>query len=498
MDKKGRDILSHAGVYLAARGLPGAIAFLAIPLFSRLLEPAQYGRYALVLAAVGVLNALLFQWLRLSLVRYLPGTAANPTRLKSTLATTATLLVLALGVIAAALCAVPAMRGWRGAIALGWATLAAQATFELCCEYARGALRPWHYMRLQVVRSAAFIVLGLAFVLAGAGWAGPLAGAAVGMALAVALAWRRDWSDARPLIDRDLLRKVGYYGIPLSLTVALTVVISTSDRYLIAALVGEDAAGLYSVAVDFTTQTLTLLMMAVYMAAFPLAVRAWEEGGAPAARERMRSNASLLLALGVPCVVGLTVIAPGIAHTFLGRSFRGAAAGIIPVVALGTFLAGLKAYHFDAAFQFAHRTVSQVWIVLVAAVVNVGLNLLAIPRWGINGAAWASAGAFVIAIGLTIVVGRRHVALPVPPGPALKVLLAAGVMGLLLLPLRAYVNPAAVAGQIAGGAAVYAAVLLACDFMDLRTQLGSKWGPPAWSRDARAVPVAGPVVTEVA
>src|SRR6478672_3577473 len=78
-------LVSHAAIYLVARGLPGLIAFLAIPVFTRLLEPGAYGRYALVLATASVLNALLFQWLRLSLVRYLPAYHNEPAKLKSTL-----------------------------------------------------------------------------------------------------------------------------------------------------------------------------------------------------------------------------------------------------------------------------------------------------------------------------------------------------------------------------------------------------------------------------
>src|SRR6476620_869841 len=85
MQREGKHVLSHAAIYLVARGLPGVIAFLAIPLFSRLLLPADYGRYALVMASVGLLNALLFQWLRLSLVRYLPAFKDDPAPLKSTL-----------------------------------------------------------------------------------------------------------------------------------------------------------------------------------------------------------------------------------------------------------------------------------------------------------------------------------------------------------------------------------------------------------------------------
>jgi O-antigen/teichoic acid export membrane protein len=493
MHREGRHILSHAAIYLAARGLPGVIAFLAIPLFSRMLDPEGYGRYALALGAVNVAHALVFQWLRLSLVRYLPGAGEDRARLKSTLATTCAVLVLGVGILVAAACLLPAARGWRAVMAMAWAVLALQAAFELCCEYARGSLRPWHYMRLQVVRSSAFVVLGAVFVAAGAGWWGPLAGVGGGMLVAVALAWNHDWAGVRPVLDRPLLGRLVRYGVPLSLTVALTVVISTSDRYLIAWLRGEAAAGVYSVAVDFTSQTLTLLMMVIHLAMFPIAVRAWEDGGPQAAGERMRDNAALLLAVGVPCVVGLTVLAPGIAQCFLGREFRRPAADVIPLVALGTFLAGFKAFHFDAAFQFAHRTLSQVWIVLAAAVVNFALNVIAIPRWGLNGAAGASVAAFVVAIGLTIVVGRRHVRLPIDGGAFAAVLAAGVVMGLLLYPVRRHVGPPAVAAQVAGGALVYGAVLLAFDFLGLRTQLLRAWknrlssgAPPAGARLAPA------------
>jgi O-antigen/teichoic acid export membrane protein len=85
MHRDGKNLLSHAAIYLVARGLPGIIAFLAIPLFTRLLDPADYGRYALVLATASLINALLFQWLRLSLLRYLPAYQDRPAVLKSTL-----------------------------------------------------------------------------------------------------------------------------------------------------------------------------------------------------------------------------------------------------------------------------------------------------------------------------------------------------------------------------------------------------------------------------
>ncbi len=480
-------LLSHAGIYLIARGLPGLIAFLAIPAFTRLLDPADYGRYALVLATANLLNALLFQWLRLSLVRYLPTYKDEPAKLKSTMLAANGVLVLAMGLVAGVLYCVPAMGIWHRMILPCWVLMVAQAAFEMCCEYSRSALQPWRYMMMQLLRATASVVLGVGLVLIGMRWAGPLTGLAMGMLLPVAWVYRHDWSDARWTIDPQTLKRIALYGLPLSLTVALTIVISTSDRFLIAGFMGEDAAGLYSVAVDFTSQTLTMLLMAVYMAAFPLAVRAFEHRGREAAQEQMKTNASLLMGIGIPCTIALIVLAPNMAHCLMGPKYRATAAHIIPLVAVGTFLAGMKACHFDTAFQFAHRTIYQVWIVLFAAVLNVGLNLVAIPKLGINGAAMASAIAYLISIGLTAWLGRRHFVLPFPVGSCVQVLLAGAVMGALLYPTRGYRGKVALSAQVIAGAIAYGAVLVSLNFLHLRDLIQRKWQARRGSDEAVAV-----------
>ncbi|MDB5288941.1 MAG: hypothetical protein JWL69_182 [Phycisphaerales bacterium] len=475
--REKKHVLSHAAIYLVARGLPGILSFLTIPLFTRLLQPVDYGRYALVVATVSLLNALLFQWLRLSLVRYLPAYKDDAPRLKSTLATAGGAMILALGVIAAILCVLPHTREWRPLVLPCWVMLAAQATFELCCEYSRAVLKPWRYMGLQVARAAASLVLGGGLILLGAGWWGPLAGVTAGMILAIAWVWRGDWAGVRIILDRAVLAKVCLYGIPISLTVALTVVIATSDRFLIACYMGEGSAGLYSVAVDFTSQTLFLLMMVIQLAVFPMAVRAFEHQGREAAQAQMKTNASLLMAVGVPSVIGLALLAPGISFCFLGSQYRQTAVGIMPLVAFGTFLAAFKAFHFDAAFQFAHRTIHQVWIVLIAAALNVALNLALIPGYGINGSAGASVAAYLFSIVLTVLMGRRYFVLPFPLRDCLRILAAGGAMAMLLYPCRGYHGLLAVAAQVAAGAALYGTVLLALNFMDLRATVLRKIAP---------------------
>jgi len=466
-----RSFLRHTAIYLIARGLPGIFAFLSIPLFSRLLDPATYGKYALAMATVGLINAVFFTWLPLGLVRFIPAQRHAPAALKSTLLSCAVILLALATAAAASIRLVPVWHAWRPVTLACWALLAAQIPYDLFCEYTRAQIMPWRYMGLQLTRSCLATFLGAALIWAGAGWWGGLAGLAIGMMIPMALTYRRDWGDARPHIDRQLLAKVARYAIPLSITYTLAVVISSSDRFLIAWLKGEDAAGLYSVAVDLTNRTLFLIMNVIYMAMYPLAIRAWEDHGRKAAQEQMRHNAALLLAVGVPTVVGMSVLSASVSRCFLGASFRATASGIIPLVALGAFLAAFKAFHWDAAFQFAHQTIHQVWIVLIVATVNIGLNLLFIPRWGINGAACASVIAYVVSIVVTAGVGRRYFAMPMPLRPLRQVLLATAVMTLVLWPLSSYPGAAAFPLLWTLSVAVYVTALIAQNFLDLRTSL---------------------------
>ena len=57
-------MLRNVSLFGFARIGPAAINFFAIALFARLLGPAEYGRYALVVAGVGLALALGFTWLR--------------------------------------------------------------------------------------------------------------------------------------------------------------------------------------------------------------------------------------------------------------------------------------------------------------------------------------------------------------------------------------------------------------------------------------------------
>jgi O-antigen/teichoic acid export membrane protein len=450
-------LIAHSALYLLARGLPGAINFLAIIVFTRLLVPGAYGQYALVMSAVALLNVLFFQWLRLSLARFFPAEIGNPEPLLATVLALFAAIALAIGVTGAALLAVIWDPAWQKLIAITVPLLWAHAWFELNLAMAVTKLNPVRYGWLSGTKAILALVLGALFVTWGYGAYGPLFGLLIALLIMGVIGARGSWPRFDWRLERARVSQIARYGIPLTATLLLGYIVSTSDRFLLAALLDLGAAGQYSAAYDLGSQGLTVLFMVVNLAANPLLIRALEFHGAEAARHQARHNAVLLLTVALPAASGIAILSPDIASVVIGPDFSASAALILPIVALASVLAGLRAYYFDLAFQLGHWTMGQAWIIGVAALINIALNLWWIPVLGIAGAAWATVVAYLCALGLSAVLGRRVFPLPFPWHAAARIVLATAVMltavwlvpgdpGLLRLILRMLAAAAAFAG----------------------------------------------------
>jgi len=333
-------------------------------------------------------------------------------------------------------------------------------------------LKPVRYGALNLMRSVGGLACGGVLAYAGIGARGVLLGTIIGYAapgLGVAV---RDWRGVGgETTDSGVLRDVLRYGVPLTAAYALTFVVTFSDRVLLGWLKGPADVGMYAAAYDLTFQGLMVLMMMVNLSAFPLAVRELEQRGVDAARTQLRHHATLLLAVAAPATAGLALLAPNVARVLLGESYQATAAQLIPWLAFGTFVAGVKSFYFDLSFQLGRATTKQVWISACAAVVNVGLNLWWIPAFGVLGAAWGSLVAFLVGGAFSFLLGRRVFQMPLPFNDWARIAAASLVMALSVLPLRTYRGIGALVGQIAVGACVYTVVALLFNVGEGRTTL---------------------------
>ncbi|HXG45159.1 MAG TPA: lipopolysaccharide biosynthesis protein [Gemmatimonadales bacterium] len=408
-------LVRQVGLYAVANGVPALVNFAGIALLTRLLEPEEYGRYALLVATVAVVNAVGFQWLRSGARRFLAAYHGQREELLPALGAGYAAVFLGIAVVTLAFALWLDERAWLAPSGLALALLLAQTWYELNAEFVLADVNPVRYGAAGLTRAAVFVTLAALLASAGLGASGVLLAAIAGYALPGAGLTLFYWRGLRRLApSRPVLRTLTAYGIPLTASYGLQFVMDFGDRLLLGWLRDPAAVGVYAVAYDLTQQTLNILLIVVNLAAVPLAVQALETGGAAAATARLRQQAVLLALLGIPGAVGFGVLAPEIGATLLGREFSAAAARLVPVIAIGAFCCGFKAFYFDLAFQLAKDTRPLVWIGAVGAALNVGLNLLLIPRHGPLGAAWATAITFGVAVGLSARLGLRRFHLPLP------------------------------------------------------------------------------------
>lgn len=465
-------LLRYTIIYGIGRGIPGIVNFLTIAIYTRLLQPEDYGHYALMVASVGLWNTVLFEWLRLGLLRLFPAHSERPQILLATLlGGFAVIALAAAGATGLAAALIPDTAFVQFMI-LGLALLCAQAWFELNLELVRSQLAAVRYAQITAWRAIVALTSGILFIQAGLGATGALLGMLLALVVSVIPFMREAWRGVRPRqLDQLLLGELVAYGLPLTASLALNFVVSSSDRFLINWLLGPDATGIYAAGYDVVWHSLTLLMMTVNLAGYPIAIRALERDGVTAARAQVRQNFTLLVAIAAPAGIGIAICAPAIGGLVLGAAYRDAAIGLLPWVALGAVIARFKSYYVDLSFHLGRKTIGQVWVMLSAAGVNVVLNLWWIPVFGVHGAIYATIVAYAMAFGLGVRAGRRVFPLPAPPMEALKPLAAAAVMAAALWPYRGEVGLEALIWQTGLAGAVYASALLALDFAGCRRRL---------------------------
>jgi O-antigen/teichoic acid export membrane protein len=462
-----------AMVTTAALGLSSALNFAALFLWVRLLDPQDFGSYALVSATALMLNAVLFEWLRIVAARTLYDPASpskiDPARADAILAVT--LPMIALLLIAGGL--LWAVAGPAAGIQTGWIPLIALFTLSemalaMVNVVSRVRMEAWQFFQSMVVRSALAIALSLVLVLVfDLGALGIIAGTVIAQLLTAAViigrspVWRGLRVGRRSRAGRDSIREVLTLGAPLIISIGLTFGVGIADRYILNATLGTEAVGYYAATADVLQKTLGFIMLAINITAYPALVRAYEDKGEGAARQLLEGNLVMQMALGLPVVIACIVIAPGLANLFLGPTFRDAGAVLLPWIAAGALVRLLATYHLLMIFQLMRRMKLMLVAPLVTLSIIVPGGIYASTKYGLVGMATAALVAHVVSYAVCALIARRLFAFSLFSRDLLKVAGASALLGVALIPTARIHEPLLVLAICAVAGLAYVLVLLA-------------------------------------
>lgn len=417
-------VLRHSFYYLLARGLPGVLSFTALILYTRLLSAEEYGQYALVIAGIGLTQVLVFQWLQLVIARFVPIHREEPAVvLGAVLALFATLSVtiFVLGFSVAFFWPDPY---WKKLIFLATVLCVAQSWIEINLQLASIQIKPVVYGRILGGKNSLALIIGGTLAAIGFATFAPLLGLLTGALGTWFIFGASSWKGIRPHWPApSALNNYITYGLPLAITFALGWIVSSSDRVILSWLMNDAATGVYAAGYDLAQQSLGLLIVIVNTAAYPLVMRALEKQGKPAASQQLGRNGELVMVVAFAGAAGMIALTPYIANVVIGLEFRSEAQKIIPWIAASAAISGVKAFHLDIAFQLALKSKWQAYTTAATAAINIALNFLLIPIFGIVGAASATLLSFSIASILSWWLGRR-----IFPMPAIAPLISRGIL----------------------------------------------------------------------
>jgi O-antigen/teichoic acid export membrane protein len=413
-------LLARVATYAPGSVVPAALTLLTSVIFTRVFSAEAFGVYSLFLAVAVPVKLLATTWLTQSLGKFVPQqtTPAGTARVKDAVAVSVAAIVLVesvLAVAAAALGRVFLGGDRQGFLLAMLAFVVVTSAFDVVSMVFPVEHRARDYVTYKLTDSVVTFGLRLLLVSAAVGMGITLMfwSVVVSNGVLVLVMWRRAGLPApRRLValvrsPAPRWQAVAFlgFGLPMTLWFFSSILLDVGDRYVLGALAGPAPVGVYDANYRLVASTAALLVVPVTITMHPYLMSISGSGDSRRISEVLGTIIDNLLLVGV-LAVGLTaVFHRDIADVLLGEEFR-AGSGIMPVVLAGVFFFNIGTF-VHKPFEIVGRTAPMVAFGVLSALVNLGLNLVLVPRAGIMGAAWATFLSYLLYTVAVGVLGRR-------------------------------------------------------------------------------------------
>lgn len=395
---KTSQLLKEFLIYGLGDLLLRAATIITLPIYTRLLTTADYGMWSYAITAVGLVTGVLALGGDSAYARYFFEVKTLPEKRAITSTWISFLAIWSMVIVLGCL----PWLGWFSAWSFGTSqnsTLFALALLttpltlvnQLCGQVLRNQFQAQLFAGLNMATTV--LIIGFSIIGSvgfGLGVTGILGGTLVATLCMLPV---RLWSARamlRPLFSWLWLRRLLSYGVPLVPVSLAYWIFVVSDRMVIGKLSTVEQLGLYAVANNITS-SLTYVNNALGQAWSPRAVQVYEDQYATAPVFYGQVMTYILLGFGFLCV-GLTTFAREALLILSTPAYYGSAVAVGPLALAGVAFAStqITALSISLVKKTYYITV-YAWL---AALLNLGLNILWVPRWGMVAASWTTAIAY--------------------------------------------------------------------------------------------------------
>ena len=407
-----KQLFKDSAVYTVATLLTTGLGFVLVPIYARVLSPAEYGLFDYVTVIgllVGVTVALeAAQGLMYYLAQEKDAEVSSRTISAGFWVHAVAYTAFCVVVIALA---APIARALLGAEADHWLVVVsvlqffAVAMVRMWSVVERSLLRPWRVLWISVGSAALAGALGVVGALSW-GVTGLMAGQFIGQGVVAVLLVGLYRKQVFRRFDPAIAKKLLAFSAPLVFSSVAFLLATYVDRLLVKDMLGLEALGYYGLGARVASGV-TLLLVGFQSALSPLLYASLDRPGVHQPEARIFR---LFATVASAALLVLMLAADQVVLIIAGPEYE-PAVPVLRLLAAAALIQG--SYIFFPGLYIARRTGTLAAIHCVGVVLNAGLNILLIPRWELVGSGVAALiGAITIFV-LNLVLAQPHFPVPV-------------------------------------------------------------------------------------
>lgn len=205
-------------------------------------------------------------------------------------------------------------------------------------------------------------------------------------------------------IEKSVVSSMIRYSIPMIPTYILWWIVGLSDQYFIVYMISDDANGLYSMA--HKIPSLINIVSTIFFQAWQMSAIA--EYKSEGARNFYTKVFDAYQSMMVIASAGILVFLKPIMRIIAGDTDFYDGYVYVPMLLIGV-LGCCFCQFLSSIYSASKNTKNSLWTSLIAAIVNVVLNIVFIPRWGVQGACLSMVCGYGICFIVRIIDTRRYI-----------------------------------------------------------------------------------------
>lgn len=228
--------------------------------------------------------------------------------------------------------------------------------------------------------------------------------------------------------QKPLVREMLRYSVPLIPTTMFWWIVSVSDRYMVTYFHGDAANGMLAIA--HKIPSLLTIVSAIFYQAWQLS--AVSEAGHGRQTSRFYSDTYSYYTTLLFCAAsGIIMLIRPITGVLYDAAYH-SSWQYVPFLVVAEVFSSLVTF-LGSFYMVSKRNATVPLAIAVGAALNVGLNLVLIPKYGVMGAAFATLLSYLVAFGIRVLDVQRLVEMDFRPLRTALALLLLMVQGALLL-----------------------------------------------------------------